>query len=124
MKSAKALAKTMARPVRWQLDQDYIEKLSPEDQDYLAKFLDEYYNGRFAKGEPVHQTEDLRRSCYRNKNNANRDAYGRAQAVERLNHRAPRENELAERDMSPMQPLDAPDEEAAILAAWDSDSDA
>lgn len=31
------------------IDQDYLDKLSPEDQAYLADFIEEYYEGKGSK---------------------------------------------------------------------------
>lgn len=66
---------------RWEyLDQDYLDKLSPEEKEFLSKFNDEFYGASLEKAsEPkkwrkdLHKTKRLRKDC-RDRNNArNRD---------------------------------------------------
>lgn len=55
------------------MDQDYTERLSPGQKQWLAEFNDRYYGADFrGEAEMSWSTED-RRSVYRDKNRANRD---------------------------------------------------
>lgn len=67
--------KQLPKNHQWKHDFDYINKLSPEDQEFLAKFIKEYYDGNIKKGdlEALHATDDLRKDCYNRKNRGNRD---------------------------------------------------
>lgn len=67
----------------WQIDYDYIEKLTPEMQKYLEKFTAEFYGGSFGK-DPLHRTEELQRDCFNRNNRTNRDLYNHLQCTGRL----------------------------------------
>lgn len=61
--------------VRPFIDQDYVKKLSPDEQDWLGTFNTNFYNGDFRKVRPDQPwSSDARRVSYRAKNAANRDA--------------------------------------------------
>jgi hypothetical protein len=64
---------------QWQVDQDYVDKLSPEEQEWLARFNKEYYAGRVKKGDPDahHKTDKQRQDCYSRQNSVNRDILNR-----------------------------------------------
>ncbi len=55
------------------VDLDYINKLSIKDKQWMSQFLDEYYNRRISKINPIHNTDDLRKKCYELSNSAERD---------------------------------------------------
>lgn len=63
---------------RWLVDYDYVSKLSPEDQAWLAQFTDEYYAGDFSYDEPLHADKDLQLERYRAQNYNWNDAVTRA----------------------------------------------
>jgi len=60
---------------QWAVDQDYGHTLSREHQEWLSKFLCEYYNGYVKKGDPnaLHNTDELRLDCYDRNNKFNND---------------------------------------------------
>ena len=68
-------SRTHAKPVRWQVDWDYLDKLNPEEKAWLARFADEYYDGSFKNDGGELHTKEQRRECYRKKNSANVDVY-------------------------------------------------
>jgi hypothetical protein len=68
------------RTVRQHVDQDYINKLTPEEREWLAKFNDNYYGAKFPKDEPNGWTDVEKRERYVAKNAANRDIYGISEA--------------------------------------------
>jgi hypothetical protein len=66
------------RSIRWQVDYDYLRKLSPAEQQWLAQFTDEYHSGAVpASGGEILRARDEVRAAYRAKNAANRDVYTR-----------------------------------------------
>jgi len=67
------------------IDQDYLEKLSPEEMAWLDRFMGEYNNASFKNdGTDLHQNVEHKKEIY-NKNNArNRCLYGQLK-VRRLN---------------------------------------
>lgn len=103
--------------VRGYLDADYIDKLSPEDQKWLAAFNEQHYGGSFSR-DPFGVSPEERRACYRRKNAANRDAYSYASAGGRLvadDVSAYGANEHEHRDLQPTQSyLDKPEYKAAL----------
>jgi hypothetical protein len=62
---------------RWELmDQDYINKLSEKEKEWLSNFNEEYISGNFShKGKKFHKTKKARRECYSRNNARNRDLY-------------------------------------------------
>lgn len=54
---------------------DYIKDLTPEEQEWLNKFVKEYYDGNVPKKatDNLHASDELRRDCYHRKNCQNRD---------------------------------------------------
>lgn len=56
---------------RWKADCDYMHKLSPEEKEYLVRFLKEFYEGK--KFSDFNLIQDKRESYNRN-NAANRCA--------------------------------------------------
>jgi hypothetical protein len=56
-------------PKQWQVDQDYADKLSPEEKEWLNQFNMEYYAGRIPPGKKLHKKKHIK-DLY-NKNNAN-----------------------------------------------------
>lgn len=48
---------------------DYWYKLSPEERDYMEKFMYEYYQADFGPSDNIHNPE-LRQDCYRRNNAA------------------------------------------------------
>jgi hypothetical protein len=65
------------------IDYDYVNQLSKEERDFLAKFTDEYYGGAVKKGdaEALHYSDDkkeydkLRKDCYNRNNEIGRCQY-------------------------------------------------
>lgn len=56
------------------VDYDYIDRLSENDKDWLARFSTEYYKNYFEKGvEHLHKTAEDRTKCYAVGNSARRD---------------------------------------------------
>ncbi len=83
------------KPRAWMLDCDYYDKLSPEEQRFLAQFNDEFYRMDFRYERPTHPFEDMQKERY-NAHNANqRDVYSRAQATGQLYHGTPTDNRQA-----------------------------
>lgn len=61
------------------LDMDYLKKLSPEELEFMNKFMAEYVSGSFKKDENgeyssdnFHKTQEERRECYTRNNTRNR----------------------------------------------------
>lgn len=66
------------RKVRDFIDFDYIEKLSPDEADWLNKFSTEYYSANFNNNETdLHQTVIKRRKLYNSNNARDRDVYNK-----------------------------------------------
>lgn len=65
----------LPKNIRWQHDYDYLQKLDPKSQAFMAKFIREYVNGNVKKGDrkALHKTAKLRKDCYQRKNAQNRD---------------------------------------------------
>lgn len=61
--------------VRWRVDQDYTEKLSQEEKEWLSAFNDAYYGGDFRAAPEKDWPTEKRRESYTNKNVANVDCY-------------------------------------------------
>ena len=66
--------------VRWKVETDYAQKLSPAEKEWLAKFNDEFAGASFGP-EPLHDSVDAKRELYRHKNAANKDAMELARAA-------------------------------------------
>ena len=64
---------THPKPIRQYVDYDYIDRLSPEEQAWLAEFTDRHYGADF-RGDKKWSTK-ARRVRYNAKNSANRDLY-------------------------------------------------
>lgn len=65
------------------IDYDYLDELSEEDKRWLNKFTEEYVNASLNSKEldkNLHNTEDLKKDCYRRNNARNRDILTRAKA--------------------------------------------
>lgn len=62
---------------KWQVDQDYLNKLQPPELLFMAKFNDEYYGAKVKKGDTnaLHNTDELRRACYNRSDCSRRDLY-------------------------------------------------
>lgn len=62
---------------RWELiDQDYINKLSEEEKQWLSNFNEEYISGNFNhKGKRLHRKKKERLECYGRNNSRNRDMF-------------------------------------------------
>lgn len=62
---------------RWELmDQDYIDKLTEKEKEWLSNFNEEYISGNFShKGKKFHKTKKSKRECYNRNNARNRDLY-------------------------------------------------
>ena len=66
-------AATFPRSVAWRVDQDYAERLSTDERQWLAEFNDSYYGADFRGVAEGRWSTDERREVYRAKNAANRD---------------------------------------------------
>lgn len=68
--------------IRYELfDQDYIHKLTDEEKEWLNRFNEEFNNANFNhKGEALHDTAELKKSCYDRNNARNRDVLAKARA--------------------------------------------
>ncbi|MEO5367566.1 MAG: hypothetical protein H7831_14670 [Magnetococcus sp. WYHC-3] len=70
------------------VDQDYLNKLTPKERDWLQKFNAEYVgatfkkdeNGNYAKSN-LHKTAEQRKDCYSRNNSRNRCALTIAQVT-------------------------------------------
>lgn len=73
---SKAHTKKKAREF---VDQDYIDKLSEEEKDWLDKFNREYYQNSFSKNdeENFHKKGEERRKAYGRENARNRDMWNK-----------------------------------------------
>lgn len=68
--------KSFPKNKQWMVDQDYSDKLSPEEKEFLGRFNQEYYRNRFESSEKdLHSTPEQKKSCYSNENARNRDLY-------------------------------------------------
>jgi hypothetical protein len=67
-------------------DQDYIDKLSNKELDFLDKFNREFNQADFksAPGKPLHKTKAERKICTDRNNARNRCMYSRAKARDQL----------------------------------------
>ena len=66
-------ASTFPRSVAWRVDQDYADRLSLDERQWLAAFNDRFYGADFRGETSVAWSTDERREVYRAKNAANRD---------------------------------------------------
>lgn len=82
------------------MDYDYLNKLSEEEKKWLNAFTEEYINASLDSKNlenNLHNTEELKKDCYRRNNARNRDILTRAKASGsfisidemRLNKKAP-----------------------------------
>ena len=63
------------------IDYDYIKKLSEVEKDWLNKFTEEYVNASINTedlSKNFHNTEELKKDCYKRNNARNRDILTRA----------------------------------------------
>lgn len=79
---AGVLPTNFPRPVRWKIDQDYANQLSPADREWLAHFNDAYYGGDFRGTEPGEWAPEERRAAWAEQRSAKRDVYTLASLVE------------------------------------------
>lgn len=66
------------------LDQDYLNKLSPEELDWLNKFNKEYVSASLDGKGDLHNTKKLKKTCYDSNNARNRDILTKAKASNQL----------------------------------------
>lgn len=65
-----------------QFDYDYIDKLNPEEKEWLSKFTEEYLGARLnGEGKKLHKNKRLRKDCFDRNNARNRDIFSIAQAT-------------------------------------------
>lgn len=65
------------------IDYDYVDKLTEDEKQWLNKFTEEYINASLDSVDlekNFHNTEDLKKDCYRRNNARNRDILTRAKA--------------------------------------------
>ena len=71
---------------QWKVDQDYWDKLSPEERNFLKTFNKEWTEGSFKTSRPLHKTKKQRRECYDNNNRSKRDIMNKGVvSLEQLN---------------------------------------
>ena len=80
-----ALDPTLNLKTRYELiaDYDYLDKLSPEELKFLNDFTDEYANANLDSKDlsnNYHNTEKLKKDCYKRNNDRNACIYTRAKA--------------------------------------------
>lgn len=88
----KSLDRNHNTRVRWELlDADYLNKLSIEELNYYAQFIDEYVGAAISKnrnGTPrkghLHKTAELAKSCYDANNRRNNDLFSVSKALNRM----------------------------------------
>jgi hypothetical protein len=86
------LNKKVNTKVRQELiDYDYLNKLSPEEKEWLNKFSEEYNSASFKKSKKgnystknLHRTKKLRKECYDRNNSRNRDIFSITKANDML----------------------------------------
>jgi hypothetical protein len=62
------------RVIREYMDQDYVDKLSPEEKQWLSNFNEEWLSANFNhKGKKLHKTKAKKREIYNRNNARNRD---------------------------------------------------
>jgi hypothetical protein len=62
------------RVVREYMDQDYIDKLSPKEKEWLSSFNEEWLSANFNhKGKKLHKSKAKKREIYNRNNARNRD---------------------------------------------------
>jgi hypothetical protein len=67
------------------LDQDYIDKLSPEEKKWLSNFNEEWLGANFNHGgEILHKKKEEKREIYNRNNSRNRDIIGQMNAQNKL----------------------------------------
>jgi hypothetical protein len=67
------LNRNTLRIARYKHDIDYVRTLGKEEKLWLSQFCDEYYNATF-KESPLHNSQELKKACYDQYNEATRDA--------------------------------------------------
>lgn len=71
--------------IRWdELDQDYIDKLSDKEKEFLSKFNQEYVNADFRHEKPLMKSKKARRQSYSRNNARNRCIFSLAKAKNSL----------------------------------------
>lgn len=65
------------RSTRWAVDFDYLDQLSPKEQEWLGRFADAHYKADPSAMKGKGWNRAKRRAAYRAKNAANRDMYAR-----------------------------------------------
>jgi len=67
------------------IDQDYIDKLTDEEKDWLSRFNEEYVSANFQhKGKKLHKTKKQKRERYQANNKRNVDIFAVSKANEML----------------------------------------
>jgi hypothetical protein len=99
-------AATFPRSVAWRVDQDYADRLNPDERGWLAEFNDAFYGADFRGVPEGRWSTDERREVYRAKNAANRDLM----TVDIPHHGVDFPEELVELDDVPLDdgPLENP----------------
>lgn len=68
-------------------DQDYINKLSDKEKEWLSNFNEEYVSNNFNhKGKKIHRKKKHKKSCSDSNNARNRDEYSKAKSKNMLKH--------------------------------------
>lgn len=104
-------------------DYDYLDKLNPEQLEFLNKFQEEFVNATVAKdGSALHNTDELRKDVYDRNNARNRDIHIKAQITgsllsldDKIGHVQMNDTIIDEDDI-----IDAIDERTEQDAFWSS----
>lgn len=62
------------------IDYDYVDKLSPEEAEWLNKFSEEYIGAKLNHHDALHDTPELRKDCFDRNNARQRCIYGNSKA--------------------------------------------
>ncbi len=67
-------------------DLDYVAKLNAEEKAWMNKFMGEYVGAKLKKKDSgnLHNSKELKKSCYDRNNSRNRDIYARSKARDGL----------------------------------------
>lgn len=74
--------RNFAKDRRWAIDQDYLDKLSPDEREWLASFNDAYYGGDFRASDESEWGPKERSSVNRDKHASAADALTLANLAE------------------------------------------
>lgn len=95
-----ALKKDLNLKTRYELiDYDYLDKLGPDELEWLNKFTSEYTNADFRHTKPLHKTKKRRKECYSANNARNRCIFTRNKACGQLEYLDSKNEEKSDHSM-------------------------